>query len=222
MIRGVSRFRPAVNVRPGSVARVRRASGSRCSANLPYFPPSGKWKIAYGEKGKGKFCDYPARRIIIDPKIEDTSELTYSLAHEVGHARMFEENLGLYGAMISREGMTREKWVWSNCSAHFRCEGEAELTALETWKEILGNGGPDKRPDDAHMKIYEQYERGDISRHEARGKIGQYFATYPRSSSEKGETYSTVYEEFYGQLWDKAVGAGGGASERYKSWFEPL
>ncbi len=142
-----------------------------------------------------------------------------ALAHEVGHARLIEKYPGLDN-LFSWEGMTRTEWVRAHCGAEMRQEGEAELTALDVRKEILGNGGPDIDPDYYYGDVYERYERGDISRHEARGEIAKYYGA--KTMSLTGETYLSHYSKFYERLWFQFGGAGCGASDRYQEWFEPL
>ncbi|WP_280445134.1 hypothetical protein [Nocardia brasiliensis] len=187
---------------------------------LPYFPPSGKWKIAYG-KGKGTFCEPNSRRITIGPDYARAGahRVLNALAHEVGHARLSEKYPGLHN-LFSREGMTRTEWVRAHYGAQMRQEGEAELTALDVRKEILGNGGPDIYPDYYYGDVYERYERGGISRHEARGEVAKYWGA--KTMSTTGETYLSHYGKFYEQMWDQFGGVGHEASDRYRSWFEPL
>ncbi|MFE9575270.1 hypothetical protein ACFYO1_02705 [Nocardia sp. NPDC006044] len=183
--------------------------------------PTGKWKITYGEEGKGIFCDTAARRIILDPGYarKGSYRVVYALAHEVGHARLVEKHPGLED-LFYREGMTRIEWVQAQYRCQIRSEGEAELTALDVRKEILNNGGPDIYPDYNYGDVYERYEHGYISRHVARGEIAKYLGA--RTVNTTGETYTQYYGKFYYQLWDQLEGAGRGAGDRYGEWFEPL
>lgn len=151
-----------------------------------------KWKITFGEAGKGSVISRKPPSITLDPDLKkNPRSLMQILAHEVGHARYpFEPDMSSRAAYV--RGALDD-------------EGAAVLRSIKIQREILKSGGIDIGvPGQAkniplYNKAYDHYLKdGDYNA--AIRKIGNVMGPNEYTSNTL-----EPYADYYGNSYDKRI-----------------
>jgi hypothetical protein len=157
-----------------------------------------KWKIKVNAPGKGSYCDKVNKTIAIDPS-DPLDESLGGLAHETGHA--------LYTPppkpTVKNEASGLD-YVRKATEVDFLDEGEAQMVACRTTKELKAKGEASKVPADSgvFMAIYEKFEKGDLTEDAARKEMAKKFGGLTTSTTK--ESYIRYYGGFHLKTWNAA------------------
>lgn len=147
------------------------------------------WEIEYGPSGGGSRCSPSLKKIVIDfAHTRYVERLVGSLAHEVGHA--------LHPNYLRRpaDGETFEQWHEMISERRAAGEGEAAISQYEAALEAHDRGHPEAlRGSSAYRHFCDEHWRGEISRDEARQKIGEIYRDFIPSS----RLYSSYDHKWY-------------------------
>lgn len=164
------------------------------------------WTIGYSDVGGGAYTKRSEAKVSVDSGArDDPEEVLRSLAHEAGHAY----RSAYRPQEIPYHGQGRTRWVRSSAFERLRDEGEAALVETQILGEIAAAGGPRLRPTGRFAAEYEshhsRYQRGELTRDEARDENAHfYMREYRSGSGESGtpETYLAHYEAIYNDDFD--------------------
>ncbi|MDG9671807.1 hypothetical protein ONV78_28990 [Hahella sp. CR1] len=169
--------------------------------NLEMLNATG-WKVDLtSSQGKGTVCDRKDKKIFFDTnELSDKTAFCRNLAHETGHA------MNLPGRAKSPIGISKEEFVNANLKLMLADEGEATLANMDVRAEILETDGADigvaGSQETEYLKIYDEYCAGNITRQEAREKIGEIYADKEKPSGAKGLTYREHYGARCARFYD--------------------
>lgn len=167
------------------------------------------WRIKYGKKNGGSYCDKGKKLIVVD-RAEKKSPMAVmqTMAHETGHA--------LYTAdpYVGPEGLSKKQYVAANVRRQLRDEGEATIMNMQIRRELLKRThghmdiGVAGRQASRYKRLFERYRSrlgNPKVRDKLRTRIGNIFADHEHPSTDPSKTYRQNYSEFWSDYYDKNV-----------------